>query len=180
VAASKVETAVWDYICGVLKDPTQVTAKLQKLRDMASAEYRGLEDEISHLCSQLESNGAAQERLAELYVAGKIKREILDRQAQELEDQATELEGTLSMLRVQLQQAQQDQLPIQSVQDACQLLREGLDEYPFERKRWLLRMLVQDLYADKEGWTLTMRLPGMEQATGDYATLRNRSGRRSP
>ena len=53
-----------------------------------------------------------------MYARGKLKKEILEKQELELEQEAADLEGKLALKRVQLQQAQQNQLPIQSVQDS--------------------------------------------------------------
>jgi hypothetical protein len=40
---------------------------------------------------------------------------------------------------------------VRDVQDACALLADGLLEAGLEEKRWLIRHLVQVIYADKEG-----------------------------
>jgi hypothetical protein len=53
---------------------------------------------------------------------------------------------------------------VRDVQEACTLLPDGLLEAGFEEKQWLICHLVQGIYADKQGWMLEGRLPGMRAA----------------
>jgi hypothetical protein len=69
---------------------------------------------------------------------------------------------------VLLEQVQSGQAPIRQVRDACALLADGALEADFSDRKWLISLLVETIYADKEGWQRTGYLPGME-AAGTFA-----------
>jgi hypothetical protein len=166
VGGMKLETAVWDHLCGMLKDPSRVLANLKKLSDAASKEHGDIAQEIAALTQRAEENKAQQARLARLYRLGKRSDDVLDAESAELEREAADVEGRLSLLRVQLEQAHQNTLPIKEVEDACALLAEGLDDLPFAQKRWIIKTLVDVVYARKDGWRMEGRLPGLVDGAG--------------
>ena len=55
------------------------------------------------------------------------------------------------------------------MQDACTLLADEALEAGFAEKRWLIGLLVDVIYADKYGWRLEGRLPGMD-AEGTFTS----------
>jgi hypothetical protein len=164
----KLETAVWDHLCGMLKDPSRVRANLKKLAYAASKEHGDIAQEIAALTQRAEENKAQQARLARLYRLGKRSDDVLDAESAELEREAADVEGRLSLLRVQLEQAHQNTLPIKEVEDACSLLAEGRDNLPFEEKRWIIKTLVDVVYANKDGWRMEGRLPGLVDGAGVF------------
>jgi hypothetical protein len=57
--------------------------------------------------------------------------------------------------------------PIRHVRDACALLRDGMLEAGPTEKTFLINLLVEVIYADREGWELVGYLPGMD-ASGTF------------
>jgi hypothetical protein len=129
-----------------------------------------VQEQIDGLMQILEDNKAQQKRVATLYQKGKLSEDVLDEQSAALEQEAREAEGRLALLRVQLQDAQQNTLPLQEVEDACALLAEGLEAFTFEEKRRVIRTLVDVVYAGKEGWKLEGKLPGLVDGAGAFTT----------
>jgi hypothetical protein len=162
----KLETAVWDHLCGMLKDPSRVLANLKKLSDAASKEHGDIAQELAALTQHAEENKAQQARLARLYRLGQLSDDVLDAASTDLEREAADVAGRLSQLRVQLEQARQNTLPIKEVEDACALLAEGLDDLPCAEKRWIIKTLVDVVYANKGGWRMEGRLPGLVDGAG--------------
>ena len=53
------------------------------------------------------------------------------------------------------------------VRDACALLKDGMLEAGPAEKKYLINLLVEVIYADREGWDLQGYLPGLE-ASGTF------------
>jgi hypothetical protein len=137
-----------------------------------------VQDEIAALTEKQSENRAAQLRLARMASRGRLSEDVIEAQERELEQESSEIEGRLTLLRVQLQQAQENTLPIREIEDACQMLSEGIEELTFQEKRWIIRALVGVIYADKDGWKLEGRLPCLSEAQSSYEA--KHSGEESP
>jgi site-specific DNA recombinase len=159
VSCRKIETAVWDALCAMLKDPSRVLANIQTLSDAASRAYQDVAEQLDALTLKAQENRAAQLRLAKLASLGRLADDVIDEQAAQLEDEASAIASRIALLLVQLQQAQDNTFPIREVEDACRLLAAGLDTVDFDTKRWIIRTLVTAIYADKDGWTMEGVLP---------------------
>jgi DNA invertase Pin-like site-specific DNA recombinase len=159
VSCRRIETAVWDALCAMLKDPTRVLANIRTLSDAASRASQDVAQQIDALTQKAQENRAAQARLAKLAALGHLADDVIAEQAAQLEDEASTIASRLALLRVQLQQAQDNTFPIREVEDACQLLAAGLDTVDFDTKRWIIRTLVTVIYADKDGWWMEGGLP---------------------
>jgi hypothetical protein len=159
VSCRKIETAVWDALCAMLKDPTRVLANIRALSDAASRAYQDVAQQLDALTQKAQENRAAQVRLAKLAALGRLAEDVIEEQAARLEDDASAIASRMALLRVQLQQAQDNTFPIREVEDACQLLATGLDTVDFDTKRWIIRTLVTVIYADKDGWSMEGVLP---------------------
>jgi site-specific DNA recombinase len=174
--ADKLDAAVWEKLCAMLRDPSAVTGNIKKLADAASRQARDLEQELTGLEARQAENRAAQQRLARLASRGKLADDVIEEQATELEQEAAEIAERLSLLHVQVQQAHQETVPIRGIEDACRLLAEGLDGATFEDRRWIVRTLVDVVYTDKKRWRMEGRLPGLssEGALDDAVSFNER------
>ena len=166
VSCRKIETAVWDGLCAMLKDPTRVLANIRTLSDAASRAYQDVAQQLAALTEKVQENRAAQARLAKLASLGRLADDVIEEQAAQLEDEASAIASRMALLRVQLQQAQDNTFPIREVEDACQLLAAGVDAADFDTKRWIIRTLVTVIYADKDGWKMEGVLPCLNSS--DY------------
>jgi hypothetical protein len=167
VAAKRLEDAVWDALCAMIHNPKLVLARFRQLSDHASREAQEITAKIAALSEAENENRLAQKRLIDLASRGRLAADLIDEQERNLAREAAEITSKKTLLETQLEQAAAGQAPLRDVQDACALLADGLLEAGFEEKQWLIRHLVQVIYADKEGWTLEGRLPGM-RAEGSF------------
>ena len=166
VSCRKIETAVWDALCAMLKDPTRVLANIRTLSDAASRASQDVAQQLDALADKAHENRAAQARLARLAALGRLADDVIEEQAAQLEDEASAIASRMALLRVQLQRAQDNTFPIREVEDACQLLAAGVDAADFDTKRWIIRTLVTVIYADKDGWKMEGVLPCLNSS--DY------------
>ena len=161
VPAVKLEDAVWDALCAMLRDSGRVLARFERIAQAASTEAQELTAQLAALDEAQNENRLAQQRLVEMGVRGRIAADLLAQQEEKLAAEAHEIAQRKSLLETQLDVARQGQVPIRQVQDACALLADGALEAGFAEKRWLISLLVDVIYADKHGWRLEGRLPGM-------------------
>jgi hypothetical protein len=88
-----------------------------------------------------------------------LEEELIAAEEDRLETEAQEVAGQISLLHVQLEQARAETLPIGDIEEACRPLREGLEGATFEDQQWIVRTLVDVIYADKSRWRMEGRLP---------------------
>jgi hypothetical protein len=159
VSAKQIETAVWEALVGMLTQPSLVLENIAKLADAASKQYQDLQAELAGLSERAALVRAAQMRLAEATAWGKLPADILQAQADALDEEAQEIAGQISLAHVQIAQARAETVPIRDIEEACALLAEGAAGATFSERQWIVRTLVERVYADKKEWVLEGRLP---------------------
>jgi site-specific DNA recombinase len=155
----KLEAAVWQALEGMLRDPKRVLENIKKLSDAASRQSRDLQDQLAGLQERAAEIRAEQASLLARSLRGKMPKDLIEAEEDRLETEAQEVAGQISLLHVQLQQARAETLPIRDIEETCRLLREGLEGAAFEDRRWIVRTLVDVVYADKRRWRMEGRLP---------------------
>jgi hypothetical protein len=158
VSGRKIEAAVWQALEDMLADPERVIANIKKLADAASQQARDLQDQLVGLEERAAEIRVEQANLLARSLRGKMPEELIAAEEDRLEAEAQEVAGHISLLHVQLQQARAETVPIRDIEDAC-WLREGLEGATFEDRRWIVRTLVDVVYADKRRWRMEGRLP---------------------
>ena len=177
VTGRKLETAVWEALTGMLRDPQRVLANIKNLSDAASQQARDLQDQLAGLEERAGEIRLEQQSLLARALRGKVPEDLIAAEEDRLETEAQEVAGHISLLHVQLQQARAETLPIRDIEDACHLLHEGLEGAPFEDRRWIVRTLVDVVYADKDRWRMEGRLPvlsGAGRLDGEEAAFEER------
>jgi site-specific DNA recombinase len=164
VSAHKLETAIWQALVQMLASPGMVLEHIARLNDQASKQYQEHEQALAGLHERAAEIRAAQLRLAEMGMWGKLPADILEVQAADLEEQAQEIAAQISLAHVQLEQARAETVPIKDIEDACALLAQGAQEASFEQRSWIVHTLVHRIYADKTHWVLEGRLPCLSTA----------------
>jgi site-specific DNA recombinase len=159
VSGRKLETAVWQALEDMLRDPQRVLENIKKLSDAASRQSRDLQDQLAGLEERAGEIRTGQANLLARSLRGRMPRDLIEAEEDRLEAEAQEVAGQISLLHVQLQQARAETLPIRDIEEACRLLREGLEGATFEDRRWIVRTLVDIVYADKRRWRMEGRLP---------------------
>ena len=114
-----------------------------------------------------QQNRLAQARLIEMATRGRLAHDLIAQQEEELAREAESLAAERTRLDAHLQQVRDGQAPIHEVRDACALLKDGMLEAGPAEKKYLINLLVEVIYADREGWDLQGYLPGLE-ASGTF------------
>jgi site-specific DNA recombinase len=164
VPAQRLEDAVWDALCAMLRDPDRVLSRIERLADQANAEAREVSARLAALDEVENENRLAQSQLIELAMRRRLAPDLIERQEEKLAAEAERITRERAVLIAQLEQVQSGQAPIRQVRDACALLADGALEAGFSDRKWLIGLLVDTVYADKEGWQMKGYLPGMEAA----------------
>ena len=159
VSGRRLEDAVWQALVDMLRDPQRVLENIRKLSDAASVQARDLQDQLTGLEERAAEIRAEQAHLLARSLRGKMPEDLIAAAEDRLETEAQEVAGQISLLHVQLQQARAETLPIRDIEEACRLLREGLEGAAFEDRRWIVRTLVDVVYAGKDRWRMEGRLP---------------------
>src|ERR687886_522220 len=104
--------------------------------------------------------GHVDDGLRRIALAPDLIAQLEDEPVREAESRAIER----PRLEAHLHQAREGQAPFRQVRDACSLLRDGMLEAGPAEKKVLINLLVEVIYADREGWELAGYLPGMDAA----------------
>ena len=95
---------------------------------------------------------------------GRLAPDLIAQQEDELVREAESLAIERTRLEAHLHQVREGQAPFRQVRDACSLLRDGMLEAGPAEKMFLINLLVEVIYAGREGWKLVGSLPGMDAA----------------
>jgi hypothetical protein len=161
-AAQRLEDAVWEALVAMLRDPDLVLSRIERLADQANAEAIEVSERPGALEEAENENRLAQSRLIEMAMRRRLDSDLIEQHEAELIREAKRIRREKGVLVAQLEQVQSGQAPIKQVRDACTLLADGALEADFSDRKWLIGLLVETIYADKEGWHMTGYLPGME------------------
>src|SRR5213082_23803 len=96
------------------------------------AEMREMSERLAALQDAEQQNRLAQARLIEMATRGRLAHDLIAQQEEEL------------------------------AREACALLNDGMLEAGPAEKKYLINLLVEVIYADREGWHLQGYLPGVE------------------
>ncbi|HKC75574.1 MAG TPA: recombinase family protein, partial [Chloroflexota bacterium] len=177
VSADKVETAVWETLTDLLGDERRVLADLAALADVASAQSLRLQDELETLDGRAAEIAAREKKVAFMFERNLIDETILLERSAAIVREKQEVEGRMALLRVQLQQARENQIPVDEIRHACRILGQGLEAAPFERKQWAIRVLLTRVIATREKVVIEGHLPSLHGEREIADTTLYRCGR---
>lgn len=167
VSAAKLEDAVWETLCALLSDEDRVLSRIDRMTQAGEAEMYEMSRRLAALQDAEQQNRLAQARLIEMAARGRLAADLIAQQEDELAREAESLAVERTRLEAHLHQVREGQAPLRQVRDACSLLRDGMLEAGPTEKTFLINLLVEVIYADREGWELVGYLPGMD-ASGTF------------
>jgi site-specific DNA recombinase len=148
--ARALEDAVWNGLREAMLDPDRVLAEAQALSDESSVQTAALTQEIARLDGELAGVAAQLERLLDLYLAERLDADGYSAKAEALNERRLAILDQQATLAARRAAAMGHLLPIQEVKDACALIAERLDDLSYERRRHVVRTLVQTIRATRE------------------------------
>jgi site-specific DNA recombinase len=177
LSAEPVEQQLWHAIERALKNPDLLMGKVKRHR--AALEVRGVEvrSEVDDLTRQLAELEQAKERLLDLILDGKVEKPIYMKREAELEQRGVALRERLAKAQAQVTDTEAQMARQDAVRRFCRIARRGLERLDQERRRQLLRMLVDKVIV--RGGTLEVHgvLPahveGPQPLGGDEACNRS-------
>src|SRR5262249_8387538 len=132
---------VWQDVCDLLRHPAQIEEALRRARGGA---WLPQELHARHATLQKAARSLAQqrERLTEAYLAGVLELDEYRRRKADLTQRAEALQSQERQLEAGEQRQEELTRMVESIQDFCQRVREGLESASFEQKRQLVELLL--------------------------------------
>ena len=125
VAVEPLDTAVWDEVCRLLKDPARVLEEYQRRLDAVQASPRRLELDV--LERQVVKARRAIDRVIDGYAEGLIEKAEFEPRIAELRSRAARLEAEAEALRAAEEQARSLQLVIGKLGLFATMVRDRLE-----------------------------------------------------
>ncbi len=159
IRAERLEGLVWEEVKRVLGQPAVIAAGIESLEE-GENEEDGLSGEVARLERELEKVQTEEDRAIRLYVSGKITEAQLDHQRKFITERLEGLRERLKDCRArESAQAGQKELA-KRVMEWAELVGDGLDDLPEEKRREMLRLLLDEVTIDGENIVnLTLAIP---------------------
>ena len=145
IRAERLEELVWSQVKGMIQDPRLMVAGIESLdsqEDGAGAEQTaGAEGDLRKV--QVE-----EERAIRLFVSGKITEGQLDQQRRFITERLEAARARLDDLRARESMASEKRLLMENLVQWAGKFGEGLDELPDDKRRDVLRLLVDQVVID--------------------------------
>jgi site-specific DNA recombinase len=141
--AEETETAVWQFVSGILKDPTELHRGINKMLDeMKTLTSRSPSDDEENWLKKLAELESQEERLLDLYLEGKLEVSRYESRVSQLKQSRKTIEEELERIRdrtAHIERLEHDRDTLLSYYS--QLATERLDELEPEERNRVYRML---------------------------------------
>jgi site-specific DNA recombinase len=131
IRADKVEDAVWKEVKRLLKNPALIQKALKQSRLQPD------DTSINDLKSLLEEKEKEEERLLDIYLAGKFDIAVLNQRIEKIRKVKEVIQKDIATLKEKLKIDTQ----ITAIQELRLTPSDKIDSYPYEKKREALRLL---------------------------------------
>ena len=157
IRAERLEGLVWEQVKEVLANPALIVAGIESLGEKNED---GLSEEVVRAERELEKVQMEEDRAIRLYVSGKITEAQLDHQRKFITERLESLRGKLKDCQAR-ESAQAGQVALaERVVEWAELMGEGLDDLPQEKRREVLRLLLEEVTINRENnLTFTLAIP---------------------
>jgi site-specific DNA recombinase len=141
IPAPQLDEVVWQDVCELLTHPAQIEAALRRARGGA---WLPQELQARHTTLQKAARSLAQqlERLTEAYLAGVLELEEYRRRKTDLTQRAEAVHSQKRQVQAGAQRQQELTGMVESIQDLCQRVRQGLEGASFAQKRQIVELLI--------------------------------------
>ena len=157
IRAERLEELVWNQVKGLVQDPRLIVAGMES-RD--SREDGDLASRIAKAERDLHKVQVEEERAIRLYVSGKITEDQLDQQRRFITERLEAARATLDELRSRDSLASEKRQLMKNLFRWAEKFGEGLDGLPDERRREVLRLVVDQVTIDGDNnVNITLGIP---------------------
>ena len=160
IRAERLEGLIWGQVKKVMENPDIIVAGIESLD---SQEGEGLDEQIAGTERELQKVQFEEDRAIRLYVSEKITEEQLDRQRKFITERLETLRARLADYRAKETAAMEKRALGEHVVEWANRVGDGLDDLPQEKRRDVLRLLLDEVTIDGENnVNLTLAVPTEE------------------
>ncbi len=146
IRAERLESLVWSEVRDMVQSPELIVAGIESLeaRDDGS-----LAEQLAGAERDLQRIQVEEERAIRLYVTGRITEDQLDQQRRFIIERLEAARSCLHDLRARESMASEKRLLLENLVQWAERFGQGLDELPDEKRRDVLRLLVDQIVIDR-------------------------------
>ena len=160
IRAERLEGLVWGQVKKVMENPDLIVAGIESLD---SQEGEGLEKQVAGTERELQKVQFEEDRAIRLYVSEKITEEQLDRQRKFITERLETLRERLADYRAKETASIEKRALGEHVVEWANRVGDGLDDLPQEKRRDVLRLLLDEVTIDGENnVNFTLAIPTEE------------------
>ena len=160
IRAERLEGLVWSEVKRLLENPDLIVAGIEALDNR---EGGGLAEEVAAAERDLQKVQQEEERVIRLYVSGKITEEQMDHQRKYITERLETLRARLDDYRDRESAETEKLLIMENLVQWAGEFGEGLDDLPDEKRREVLRLLLDGVTIDgQNNLNLTLAIPTEE------------------
>ena len=145
--AEQLEELVWNEVKGMVQNPELIVAGIESL---GAQEEGGLAEQTALAERDLQRIQVEEERAIRLYVSGKITENQLDQQRRFITERLEAARATLNDLRARESMASEKRLLMENLVLWAGKFGHGLDDLPQEKRRDVLRLIVDQVLIDHD------------------------------
>ena len=170
IRAERLEELVWSQVKGMIQDPRLMVAGIESLD---SQEDGAVAEQTAGAERDLRKVQVEEERAIRLFVSGKITEGQLDQQRRFITEQLEAARARLDDLRARESMASEKRLLMENLVQWAGKFGEGLDELPDDKRRDVLRLLVDQVVIDGDNnVSITLGIP-----TEDFVSIEESESR---
>ena len=164
IKAERLEELVWSQVKGMIRNPELIVAGIEALD---TREEDGLDKRTARAEGDLRKVQTEEERAIRLYVSGKITEDQLDQQRRFILERLEAARARLDDLRARESMASEKRVLLENLVQWAGKFGEGLDDLPDEKRRDVLRLLVDQVVVDSDNnVNITLGIP-----TEDFVSI---------
>ena len=157
IRADQLEELVWSQVKRMIQNPELIVAGIESLDN---EEEGGLEKRTARAERDLRQVQLEEERAIRLYVSGKITEDQLDHQRKFTTERLEAVRAQLEDLRARESMAAEKRVIMENLVQWAGRFGEGLDDLPPEKRRDVLRLLVDHVLIDGDNnVSITLGIP---------------------
>ena len=153
----QLEKLVWNQVKEMVQNPELIVAGIESLD---AHDDSGIADRIAGAERDLQKVQVEEERAIRLYVSGKITEDQLDQQRRFITERLEAARAALNDLRARESMASEKRLLMENLIEWAGRFGHGLDDLPQEKRRDVLRLLVDQVLIDhNNNVSITLGIP---------------------
>ena len=145
IRAERLEELAWSQVRNMIQNPQLIAAGIESMEAEVDG---GLAERISGAERDLRKIQVEEERAIRLYVSGKITEDQLDQQRRFITERLEAARADLHDLCARESMASEKRLVMENLVQWSQRFSQSLDELPEEKRRDVLRLLVDQVIID--------------------------------